>query len=112
MCAWASEPLYVGGTGPNVTLDHKTSLKSLYICSDSQKYTVWVKIIVKILSKIMFHEDNLIIFYCKYITSFIVIFLALSDSRFSNICISAKYCPILTNHTSMEILFIQLSDDV
>ncbi len=29
-----------------VTLDHKTSLKSLgYICSNSQKYTVWVKII-------------------------------------------------------------------
>ncbi len=30
-----------------VTLDHKTSLKSLgYICSNSQKYIVWVKIIV------------------------------------------------------------------
>ncbi len=30
----------------NVTLDHKSSLKSLgYICSNSQKYTVWVKII-------------------------------------------------------------------
>ncbi len=29
-----------------VTLDHKTSLKSLgYICSNSQKYMVWVKII-------------------------------------------------------------------
>ncbi len=29
-----------------VTLDHKTSLKSLgYICSNSQKYIVWVKII-------------------------------------------------------------------
>ncbi len=29
-----------------VTLDHKTSVKSLgYICSNSQKYTVWVKII-------------------------------------------------------------------
>ncbi len=29
----------------NVTLDHKTSLKSLgYICSNSQKYIVWVKI--------------------------------------------------------------------
>uniref|UniRef100_A0A673H978 Sodium channel regulatory subunit beta-1 n=1 Tax=Sinocyclocheilus rhinocerous TaxID=307959 RepID=A0A673H978_9TELE len=30
------------------------------------------------------------------------------DSRFSNSCISAKYCSILTNHTSMERLFIQL----
>ncbi len=29
-----------------VTLDHKTSLKSIgYICSNSQKYIVWVKII-------------------------------------------------------------------
>ncbi len=35
-----------------------------------------------------------------------------SDSRFSNSCISAKYCPILTNHTSMKILFRQLSGDV
>ncbi len=29
-------------------------------------------------------------------------FFAFSDSRFSNSCISAKYCQILTNHTSME----------
>ncbi len=36
-------------------------------------------------------------------------FFAPSDSRFSNSCILAKYCPILTNHTSMESLFIQLS---
>ncbi len=35
-------------------------------------------------------------------------FFAPSDSRFSNSCILAKYCP---NHTSMERLFIQLSDD-
>uniref|UniRef100_A0A673J2Q5 Artemin a n=1 Tax=Sinocyclocheilus rhinocerous TaxID=307959 RepID=A0A673J2Q5_9TELE len=41
----------------------------------------------------------------------ILIFFAPSDSRFSNSCISAKYCPILTNNTSMESLFIQLSDD-
>ncbi len=43
-----------------VTLEHKTSLKSLgYICSSSQKYNVWVKIldfsfmpkIIRILSK-------------------------------------------------------------
>ncbi len=32
-------------------------------------------------------------------------FFAPSDSRFSNSCISAKYCPILTNHTSMKALF-------
>ncbi len=43
-----------------VTLEHKTSLKSLgYICSNSQQYIVWVKIInfsfmpkiIRILSK-------------------------------------------------------------
>ncbi len=38
-------------------------------------------------------------------------FFAPSDSDF-NSCISAKYCPIITNHTSMESLCIQLSDDV
>ncbi len=29
-------------------------------------------------------------------------FFAPSDSRFTNSCISDKYCPIITNHTSME----------
>ncbi len=74
----------------------------------------------------MFHED---ILYRQYIkTSFLISnmhcqelylgnfksnldFFAPSDSRFSNSCISAKYCPI-TKHTSMESLFIQLSDEV
>ncbi len=38
-----------------VTLDHKTSLKSLgYICSNSQKYTVCVKVIdVSFMAKII-----------------------------------------------------------
>ncbi len=36
-------------------------------------------------------------------------FFAPSDSRYSNSCISAKYCPIITNHISMESLFIQLT---
>ncbi len=31
-------------------------------------------------------------------------------SIFILFCTPAKYCPILTNHTSMESLFIQLSD--
>ncbi len=39
-------------------------------------------------------------------------FFAHSDSRFSNSFFLAKYYPILTNHTSMEILFIQLSDNI
>ncbi len=38
-------------------------------------------------------------------------YIAPSEFRFSNSCISTKYCQILTTHTSMEGLFIQLSDD-
>ncbi len=48
----------------------------------------------------------------KLIFSIYIFFFAPLDSRFSNSCISAKYCPILTNHTSIESLFIQLPDDV
>ncbi len=34
----------------NMTLDHKTSLKShRYICSNSQQYIVWVKILIFLL---------------------------------------------------------------
>ncbi len=44
---------------------------------------------------------------CNFLN--ILIFFAPSDSRFSNSCISAKYCPIQTNHTSMESLFIHKS---
>ncbi len=52
--------VYTKKTAIFVTLDHKTSHKSLgYICSNSQKYIVWVKIvnfyfrtkIIRILSK-------------------------------------------------------------
>ncbi len=59
-----------------VTLAHKSSLKSLgYICSNRQKYIVWVKIIdfsfmpkiIRILSKMYLHEDILKMSYCKYI---------------------------------------------
>ncbi len=45
----------------------------------------------------------------KAIFSIFRFFFAPSDSRFSNSCISAKYCPILTNHISMESLFINLN---
>ncbi len=57
-------------------MDHKTSHKQHgFICSNSQKYIVWVKIIdfsfmpkiIMILIKIMFHEDISYISYCKYI---------------------------------------------
>ncbi len=63
-CYTVSTPDAIGATKTIeviiiVTLNHKTRLKSLeYICSDSQKYIVWVKIIdfsfmpkIRILSK-------------------------------------------------------------
>ncbi len=43
---WNYWTIEVNALHTNVTLVHKTSLKSLgYICSNSQKYIVWVKII-------------------------------------------------------------------
>ncbi len=50
---------------------------------------------------------NFILTTLKAIFSIFLFFFAPLDSRFSNSCFSAKYCPILTNHTLMEILFIQ-----
>ncbi len=90
-----------------------------YLCN-SQKYIVWVKIIdfsfmpKKIISKRIFWKcptlniskfifglvicvaKDLIWTTLKAIFS-IFRFFAPSDSRFSNSCISAKYCPILRN---------------
>ncbi len=145
--SWTQQVIFImseeQGVQQYVTLDHKPSLKSLgYICSNSQKYIVWVKIIdfffmpkiIRTLSNHLFHEDILIwstvnisklnfwLVICiaknfiwttlKAIFFQYLDYFAPSDSRYSNSCISAKYCPILTNHTSMERLFIQLSNDV
>ncbi len=75
----------------------------------------------------MFHEDILLIYYRKYFkTSFwLVICIAKNFiwttlkaifSIFRFFCTLRfhifKYCPIITNHTSTESLFIQLSDDL
>ncbi len=114
-----------------VTLDHTTK-SLVYIYSNNQKYIVWVKIIdfsfmpkiIRILSKrscsmkifckfptinISKHNFWLVICIAKNFiwTTLKVIFsifwfFAPSDSRFTNSCISAKYCSIITNHTSME----------
>ncbi len=97
-----------------------------YICSNIQKYIVWVKIINFSLCqkslgyyvKIMFHEEYLVISFRKYFQTYYVWlviciaknfiwttlkaifttfrFLCILNSRFSNSCISDKYCPILT----------------
>ncbi len=127
-----------------VTLDHKTSLKSMgYVCCNSQKYILWVKIInfyfmpkiIRVLSRdhvpwrhfckfltvnisklhfllVICIAKNFIWTTLKAIFSIFRFFFTPSDSRYVNSCISAKYCPILTNHTSMESLFVQLLDGV
>ncbi len=136
------------GSVPYVTLDHKTSHKSLgYICSNSQKYIVWVKkknILCKhslgYWFKIMFHEYILYVSDRKYIYIYIYIkqiglviciaknliwttlkmifsiFRFVMHPQIPDLQIVVQYisqiCPIITNHKSMERLFIQLSDDV
>ncbi len=123
------------GDETNVSLEHKSSLKSLeYICSNNQKYIVWVKIIIfyfmpKIIKILRSCSMNM---FCKFPVvnisklnfwlviciskNFIWTTLKMIFSIFRFFCILRfqifKYCPIITNHTSMERLFIQLSDDV
>ncbi len=121
-------------TDAYVSLEHKHSLQSLgYICSNNQQNIVWVKIIhfsfmpkiirilrscsMKIFSKfptinisklhfwlLICIAKSLIWTTLKMIFSIFRLFCSLRFQIF-------KYCPIITNHTSMEILFIQLSDD-
>ncbi len=112
-----------------MSLEHKSSLKSLgYIRINSQKYIIWVKIIhfsfmpgiirilrscsMKIFSTfptINISKLNFCLVIC--IANYFIwttLKMIFSIFRFSNSCISAKYCPIITNHTSMERLFIQM----
>ncbi len=126
MWPWTAKPV-ISSTGIFVAIAKNT----LY----GSKLSIFLlcQLIIRII-KFMFHED----IFCKFPTVnipkhhfWLVIciamnliwttlkaifsifrFFAPSDSRVLNSCISAKYCPILTNHTSMESLFIQLSDDV
>ncbi len=53
--------------------------------------------------------DNVIWTTLKAIFSVLLFFLHPQIQKNSNSCISDKYGPILTKHTSMESLFIQLS---
>ncbi len=117
----------------NVSLEHKRRHKQhSYICSNIQQYTVWVKIMdfsfmpkiiriliscsMKIFNKL--HTVNILKLIWLVICiakNFIWTTLKMIFSIFRFFCILRfqiyKYCPIITNHTSMEILFIQLSDD-
>ncbi len=103
----------------------KAVISNRYICSNRQQYIVWVKIIhfsfmpkiirilrsrsIKIFPTVNISKLNFWLVICiaknfiwttlKVIFSIFRFFCTL---RFSNSCISAKYCPIITNHTSME----------
>ncbi len=88
-------------SGVNAPLQSKPNLKQHKILKFSKTK--------KFLKQICLISKKCILYPGQYS---IYIFFAPSDSIFSNSCISANYYPIITNHTSMEILFIQLSDDV
>ncbi len=110
--------------------DRKSSLNR-YICSNSQKYIVWVKIIdfsfmpkiirilgscsMKIFCTVNISKLNFWLLIC-IAKNFIWTTLKIIFSIFRFFCTLRfqifKYFPIITNHTSMEILFIQLSDVV
>ncbi len=114
-----------------VTLEHKSSVKTLgYIYNNSQKYIVWVKIIdftftpkiirilrscsMKIFCIVNISKLNYWLLIC-IAKNFIWTTLKMIFSIFRFFCTLRfqifKYCPIITNHTSMEILFIQLLYD-
>ncbi len=111
-----------------VTWTTKPVISTRYICSNSQKYIVWVKIIdfyfmpkiIRILRKDHVPWRYLVHFLRKYIKNnfWSVICIAknfiwtILKAIFSILwffytqifkyCISAKYCPILTHHASTE----------
>ncbi len=101
-------------------LDHKTSHKSLgYICRNSQKYTVWVKMIdfpfmpkiIRMLRlcsmKIFWQISNINISKLNFWLYALLKTLKVIFSIFWRI-ISINYCPILTNYTSIESVFIHI----
>ncbi len=117
-----------------MSLEHKSSVKSLgYICRNSQKYIVWVRIIdFSVMPKIIriLRSCSMKIF-CKCPTinilklnfwlliciavNFIWTTLKMIFSIFWFFCTLRfqiyKYCPIITTIHQLEILFTQLSDD-
>ncbi len=113
----------------NVSLEHKSSHNQHGdICSNSQQYIVWVKIIIfYLMPKIIriLRSCSMKIFCTVNISKFNFFIsnmhcwelnLNIFKDDFLNILIfflhPFKYYPIITNHASMQILSIQLSDDV
>ncbi len=114
-----------------MSLEHRCSHKQhRYICSNRQQYIVWVKIInfsfmpkiimilwscsMKIFSTVNISKLNFWLLIC-IAKNFIWTTLKVIFSIFRFFCTRRfqiyKYRPIITNHASMEILCIQLSDD-
>ncbi len=115
-----------------MSLEHKSSHKlHRYICSNSQQYIQWVKIIFILCQKSLSSCSMKI--FCKCPTIKINIFLLIWINFWMVICIAKnliwttlkmifsifrcfctlrfqifKDCPIITNHTSMDRLFIIL----
>ncbi len=102
-----------------MTLEHKTSLKSLgYICSNSQTYIVWVKIIdFSFIPKIIriLRSCSMKIFCTFYIANtsklnFLLVICIAQNFIWTTVkmifsifrFIDSRYCPIITNHTSKE----------
>ncbi len=108
-----------------MSLEHKTSLKSLgYISSNSQQYIVWViKLYIFLLCQkssgyyilINISKLNYWLVIC-IAKNFIWTTLKMIFSIFRFFCTLRfqiyKYCPIITNHTSMETIFIQLLNNL
>ncbi len=116
-----------------VTLEHKTSLTGTFIAIGNNTLTVWVQFIdfsfmqkiirilrscfMTIISECPTYKWKihfwLVICIAK---NFIWTTLKMIFSIFRFFCSLRfqiyKYCPLITNHTSMEILCTQLSDDV
>ncbi len=112
--------------GWNVSLEHRSSVKSLgYIYNNSQKYIVWVKIIdfyfmakiirilrscfMKIFSTFLTVNISklnfwLLIYIAKnFIWTTLKMILSIFRFFFCTLRFQIyKYCPIITNHTSME----------
>ncbi len=115
-----------------MTLEHTSSKSLEYIYNNSQQYIVWLKIIdfyfmpkiimilrscsMKIFSRFLTVNISKLNYWLviSIAKNFIWTTLKMIFSIFGFFCILRfqiyKYCPIITNHTSMEIWFIQLCD--
>ncbi len=113
MCSWSTKAVR-SSTGIFVAIDNNTlfgsKLNIFYVMPKIIRILRSMKIFCTVnISKLNFWlviciAKNFILTTLKMIFSIFRFFCTLRFQIF-------KYCPIITNHTSMEILFIQLSDN-